>query len=168
MKTDTEIETAIARLAQGDRSALRPLWKALAPQVLGICTAILQDDLAARAALEQVFIKIWHNADGLAQSGYPPRVWVCTIARNHALDLIRAAQAEGVPEPEPRKDVAWPEGRIGDALALLPTGHGQLIARAYAYGEGYGTLAQRMGRMPDLMPMLLRKSLSALREALTT
>ncbi|NHX28387.1 hypothetical protein HA397_31105, partial [Escherichia coli] len=121
--SDAEIATLIARLAAGERDALRPLWAAVGAELLGICHAILADDEAAEAALEDIFVKIWHNARGQAQSRYGPRAWLRSIARHHALDLRRAIEAAGGEYDPDGPDLTLFEGPLGDALSLLPRGH---------------------------------------------
>ncbi|MGB8623548.1 MAG: sigma-70 family RNA polymerase sigma factor, partial [Paracoccaceae bacterium] len=93
MATRAQIETLIAQVGLRNRAAFSELYSHTSAKLFGVCLRILKDRAAAEDALQEVFIKVWHNADRFRAGGYSPMTWLITIARNHAIDRIRAAQA---------------------------------------------------------------------------
>ncbi|WP_284266955.1 sigma-70 family RNA polymerase sigma factor, partial [Roseicyclus amphidinii] len=92
--TDQEhLEGLIARVAMGDRAAFSALYAATSAKLFGICLRILKDRSLAEEALQEVYVKLWHRADRYRVTGHSPMTWLITVARNHAIDRLRAAPA---------------------------------------------------------------------------
>jgi len=81
---------ALARVADGDQGALQDLYRATSAKLFGVCLRICQDREAAEDVLQQVYIKIWDRAGRFDAGRASPITWLCAIARNTALDWLRA------------------------------------------------------------------------------
>ena len=46
--------------------------------------------------MQEVYIKIWRDASKFAPSDFSPMSWLIAIARNHAIDRIRASKPVAV------------------------------------------------------------------------
>ncbi|MWD29077.1 sigma-70 family RNA polymerase sigma factor, partial [Aquicoccus sp. SCR17] len=95
MATLEEIEGLIARVALGDRSSFAELYTLTSAKLFGICLRVLDNRSEAEDALQEIFVKIWRNADKYRANGLSPMTWLITVARNHAIDRLRARRAAG-------------------------------------------------------------------------
>ncbi|OWU84069.1 RNA polymerase sigma factor [Oceanicola sp. 22II-s10i] len=179
MATREDIEAWIARAALGDRDAFQRLYGATSAKLFGICLRVLSTRSEAEEALQEVFLKVWNNADRYKAGGTSPMTWLITIARNHAIDRLRARRAQGEsldaaeivadggPGPEAQAIAADERGRIVACLGELEPDKSEAVRLAYLQGETYADLAERFGVPLNTMRTWLRRSLLKLRECLT-
>jgi len=79
-------------VAAGDPRAFSRLYDRFSTLVFSLAVKILRDSAAAEDLVQEVFVQIWERA-----SCYNPRLgrpvtWVVTLARNRAIDRLRATQ----------------------------------------------------------------------------
>ena len=183
MATLHDIEGMIARMAMGDRAALSSLYAATSAKLFGIALRVLEDRAEAEDAVQEIYVKVWRNADRYRSNGLSPMTWLITVARNHSIDRLRARRGtQG--SRAPMDDIAdWPDhadtpeeaavassqrARIGTCLQMLPPERADAVRRAYILGETYEELARRFGVPLNTMRTWLRRSLLKLRECLGT
>ena len=178
MTTRTDIEEMIARMAMGDRAALARLYAATSAKLFGISLRILGDRAEAEDALQEVFVKVWHNAGRYRSNGLSPMTWLITVARNHSIDRLRARPrghapldeaaelADLGPNPEEALLASGLTGRIGACLEALDPDRADAVRRAYLGGEAYAQLAARYAVPLNTIRTWLRRSLLKLRECL--
>ncbi|XDA97501.1 sigma-70 family RNA polymerase sigma factor [Sulfitobacter sp. LCG007] len=177
----TQIEALIGRVAQRDRAAFDDLYKATSAKLFGIALRVLGDRSAAEDAIQDTYVKIWNNADRYAANGLSPMTWLITIARNTAIDRLRARKAGRTdmdhvqgelvafgPTPEQYAVAASEARRLVDCLDALPEDRGAAIRRAYLDGESYADLADRFRVPLNTMRTWLRRGLIALRECMSS
>ncbi|MDB6180860.1 sigma-70 family RNA polymerase sigma factor [Paracoccus fistulariae] len=179
MTASDDLAALLARVALRDRAAFSALYQAASPKLFGICLRILRNKPEAEDALQDIFVKIWHNADRYAASRSSPYAWLNTVARNHAIDLLRARKPGGgdldlaeqlaADEPSPEESVInASEGRRIDAcMEQLPPQRGEAVRLAYVEGDSYIELAERFSVPLNTMRSWLRRSLIQLRECLS-
>jgi len=139
MATPTaDIAELIARTALRDRAAFRDLYQRTSAKLFGVTLRILKDRSEAEEALQEVYVKIWQRADRYVAGGYSPISWLVAVARNHALDTLRA-----------RKPVS---DDIDVALEIPDLGHDPEQAAVDAGERGYLDLVRRYG--PDRLAAL--------------
>jgi RNA polymerase sigma-70 factor (ECF subfamily) len=182
MTTPADIETLIARMALGDRAAFSALYAATSAKLFGITLRVLDNRAEAEDALQEIYVKLWHNAGRYQSNGLSPMTWLITIARNHAIDRLRArrpaATAAGIdeaaeladlsPGPEAQLIAAGERARLSACLATLDPDRAEAVSRAYMYGDSYADLAARYGVPLNTVRTWLRRSLLKLRECLST
>ena len=181
MATLHEIEEMIARMALGDRGALSSLYAATSAKLFGITLRVLEDRQEAEDALQETFVKLWHNAGRYRSNGLSPMTWLITVARNQAIDRLRARRsrrsasieeadeiADAGDTPEEAAVASSTRGRIGHCLGTLEPDRAEAIRRCYLQGEAYADLAQRYDVPLNTMRTWLRRSLLKLRECLGT
>jgi RNA polymerase sigma-70 factor (ECF subfamily) len=179
MESLQDIEEMIARMAMGDRQALSSLYAATSGKLFGIALRVLEDRHEAEDALQEIYVKLWHNADRYRSNGLSPMTWLITVARNHAIDRLRVQRGRGTTGVEEIADFADPamnpeeesiassvRGRIRTCLQLLPPERADAVCRAYLMGETYADLAQRHRVPLNTMRTWLRRSLLKLRECM--
>lgn len=175
----SDISDLIARTALRDRQAFRQLYRLTSAKLFGVSLRILKDRAEAEEALQEVYVKIWRRADRYVAGAYSPISWLVAIARNHALDVLRArkprsddleaayAIADPGPDPERAAVDGDERGRIEGCLEQLETDKADCVRGAYLDGYTYDELAQRHAVPLNTMRTWLRRSLIRLRECLT-
>ena len=78
MATRADIEELIARTALRDRAAFSRLYELTSAKLFGICLRILNSRPEAEDALQEVFVKVWRNADRYKAGGFSPTLYYPT------------------------------------------------------------------------------------------
>ncbi|WP_166434027.1 sigma-70 family RNA polymerase sigma factor [Roseovarius spongiae] len=172
------IEEHIARTATGDREAFGRLYSLTSAKLFGVALRVLNDRAEAEEVLQEVFVKVWRNADRYRANGLSPMTWLITIARNAAIDRLRRRRegqaeldaAEVVPDPAPGPEAHAVAGsereRLAGCFGELERDKAEAVRRAYLGGETYAELAAAMDVPLNTMRTWLRRSLLKLRECL--
>lgn len=181
MTTRDDLERWLAGAALGDRAAFGQLYEATAAKLFGISLRVLGNRAEAEDALQEIYVKIWRNADRYQVNGLSPITWLATVARNHCIDLLRKKRAEAgrsempaddalrdlTPGPEANAVAAGEAKAIVACLAELEDQKSEAVRRAYLEGETYAELAARFDVPLNTMRTWLRRSLIALRECMS-
>jgi RNA polymerase sigma-70 factor, ECF subfamily len=175
-----EIETLISRAGLGDRLAFRSLYAATSAKLFGVCLRVLKNRTDAEDVLQETYIKIWHNAAKYQVSGYSPITWLVTIARNQAIDRLRArkplvaelAEADDIADtsatPEQSVMIGGEVERLRLCLEKLSPGRAEAVKAAYMEGYSYQELADRLQQPLNTVRTWLRRSLISLKECLSS
>jgi RNA polymerase sigma-70 factor (ECF subfamily) len=176
--TPQDISKLIVRVSLRDRAAFDLLYRQTSAKLYGVCLRILNDRAEADEALQEVFVKIWTKADRFAVSDLSPISWLVAVARNHAIDRIRARRPSGgdidealeVADPNPGPEAAavasGEKAAIENCLDELETDRAAAVRGAYLNGDSYAELAERYSVPLNTMRTWLRRSLIRLRECL--
>jgi RNA polymerase sigma-70 factor (ECF subfamily) len=176
--TDDIVEL-IGRCALRDRAAFKLLYGRTSAKLFGVLLRILKDRAEAEEALQEVYVRIWQRADRYVPGAFSPISWLVAVARNHALDRIRARkpQAEDIemafdiadagPNPEQSAVQNSERQRIDRCLGELEPDRADAVRGAYLDGFSYDELATRYSVPLNTMRTWLRRSLLKLRECLT-
>ncbi|HKL64820.1 MAG TPA: sigma-70 family RNA polymerase sigma factor [Roseovarius sp.] len=179
MATRDDIERYILRAAQGDRAAFKSLYDATSAKLLGVALRVLNDRAEAEDVLQDIYVKVWHNAARYNVNGLSPMTWLITIARNSAVDRLRKRHRSGTTEalderiadggagPEAQAAAASERRRLDACMAELTVDRAEAVRRAYLDGETYADLAARFEVPLNTMRTWLRRSLLKLRECLS-
>ena len=171
-----ELEQLIARCALGDRAAFEALYDATSGKLFAVCCRILDRGAAAEDAMQDAYVKIWTHAGRYRVTGHSPMTWLITIARNTAIDRLRARRGQRAvteyhdihPAPGSNPETAMlarsEAGRIRACLDELDAERRRAITGAYLEGLSYAELAEIAGIPLNTMRTWLRRGLAALRE----
>ncbi|PYE82505.1 sigma-70 family RNA polymerase sigma factor [Pseudoroseicyclus aestuarii] len=178
-----ELERIIARVALQDRKAFGQLYERTQAKLFGICLRILRSRAEAEDALQEVYVRVWHNADRYQVLGLSPMTWLITIARNHAIDLLRRrrvaersgqapiAEAMEQPDASPGPEALTLARSDGDLLRAclgeLEPERSEAVQGAYMFGFTYAELADRYAVPLNTMRTWLRRSLQRLKECMS-
>jgi len=174
-----DVEILILKTAQQDRTAFEALYRATSAKLLGVALRILGNRAEAEDALQEIYIKIWSNADRYEANGLSPMTWLITIARNTAIDRLRARRAGGAeleeiadladhaPGPEAAAVAASQRAQIAACLATLEPDKAQAVRQAYLFGATYLELAGQFDVPLNTIRTWLRRSLLKLRACLS-
>ena len=176
--TREQIEALISSIALGDRKAFQALYDMTSAKLLGVCMRVLHDRAAAEDAMQDTFIKVWKNADRFSANGYSPMTWLITIARNTAIDRLRANKptvdiddytdtiAGSGPTAEGQVIASSEVRRITKCFGELEPTRSAAIKAAYLDGLPYADLATKFNVPLNTMRTWLRRGLITLRECL--
>ena len=175
-----EIEDLIARVALKDRAAFEMLYDRVSAKLFGVSLRVLNKRAAAEDAMQDTFVKIWNNADRYRSNGLSPMTWLITIARNTAIDRVRARKkghqdidSPGIeliapgPSPEQYAVASSEAAKLSHCLDTLEADRGAAIRGAYLDGESYADLADRFKVPLNTMRTWLRRGLIALRQCMS-
>jgi RNA polymerase sigma-70 factor, ECF subfamily len=174
-----EIADLLGRCALRDRAAFKTLYGRTSAKLFGVSLRILKDRSEAEEALQEVYVKIWQRADRYTAGAYSPISWLVAIARNHALDILRARKpasddidaafevADAGPNPEQAAVERSERSRIEGCLATLEAEKADAVRGAYLDGFSYDELAERFKVPLNTMRTWLRRSLLKLRDCLS-
>ncbi|WP_333573600.1 sigma-70 family RNA polymerase sigma factor [Sphingomonas sp.] len=170
---------ALADVAGGNRAALKIVYDLTAAKLMGVCLRICQDREAAEDVMQEVYLKVWDRAGRFDASRASPITWLCTIARNTAIDWRRArglgetapveaalALADGRPSAEALLEAGETQARIFDCLEALDEKPQGAIRAAFFQGRTYSELAQSAAVPLGTMKSWIRRGLLQLRGCL--
>ncbi len=176
--TSHDVTKLIVRVSLKDRAAFDLLYRATSAKLFGVCLRVLSDRAEAEEALQEVFVKVWTKADRFVASELSPISWLVAIARNHAIDRIRARGqrtaaideagelADERPGPEAQAIAEGERERLSACLGELEADRAAAVRGAYLNGDSYAELAERFSVPLNTMRTWLRRSLMKLKECL--
>lgn len=91
--TASECEKAILRIAEGDKDALKIIYKHMHRQIYAVAYSVLRDFSSADDVVQETYVRVMDKAFSY-RKGTNPRAWVLSIARNIAIDLVRRRRFE--------------------------------------------------------------------------
>ncbi len=178
MRSVQEIETLIGQVSLGDRQAFSRLYDLTNAKLFGVCLRVLRNKASAEDVLQETYMKIWRYADRYARGGTSPMTWLITIARNTAIDKLRAQRdsedidgmadtlAGSDPTPEEVAVAAGEAGRIAACLGELEPPRDLAVRGAYLEGLSYAELSEKLDVPLNTIRTWLRRSLISLRECM--
>jgi DNA-directed RNA polymerase specialized sigma24 family protein len=133
---DAELGEALLGCAKHGLPALRRIHELMAPRLLAELLQMLGERKLAEAALVDCFTAIWQQAGSFNPQRNQPRAWLLSLARHHAVNLMRETQVgtpeevdhalcflrtalheEGVPAEQDLLHLAWRSGRSPAEIA---------------------------------------------------
>ena len=178
--TRSQLAAALVRVAGGDRAALRLVYQDTSAKLFGVCLRILKDRGEAEDVLQEVFVTVWRRAASFDPGRASPITWMVAIARNRAIDRLRASavsrrmepieSADAVSDPAPaaveRVELAQQHQRLSRCLEELEARQASAIREAFLDGTTYEELATRMSVPLGTMKSWIRRGLLKLRTCL--
>lgn len=174
-----DLEALIAQVALGNRAAFSRLYDATCGKLMAVSLRVSSDRAAAEDAMQEAYVKVWKNAARYRATGHSPMTWLITIARNTAIDQVRADRpdhgladfgdriAAADPTPEQSALAASEARRVVRCLQELDRDRRAAITGAYLDGRTYKDLSDQFDVPLNTMRTWLRRGLMALRECLS-
>jgi RNA polymerase sigma-70 factor (ECF subfamily) len=162
---------AVVRAKEGDMSALHFLYVRFADDVCGYVRAIVRDSHEAEDITQNVFGKLMTAIHKYEPRDVPFAAWILRVARNSALDHLRARRQ--IPFEEVRTDDEGDE-QVGfersqclrDALRLLPQEQREVLVLRHLAGLSPREIARRLGKTEGSIHGLHHRGRAALQKAL--
>ena len=170
----------MTRIASGERAALRQLYESTSAKLFAVCLRILSDREESEDVLQEVYVTVWRRADRFDRSRASVMTWVSTIARNRAIDRLRARgpmayadQVEDLDLPDGAVSAeallvaAGEQGRLHRCLSELDDRTEKVIRTAFFEGVTYEALARRMDTPLGTVKSWVRRGLAKLKGCLS-
>jgi len=166
------LEHLFRRIALADHQAFAQLYQLSSPRLLAVINRILNHPQESADVLQEVYIKLWHQASSYAGSG-SAWGWLTVMARHAALDRLKSLKR--------RPDVAQEDIEVlMDALgagAACPTDtHGlnqclaelapsarEAILLSYVHGYSHSELVERTNNPLGTIKAWIRRGLQELK-----
>lgn len=84
----------VQRVARGEERALRELYEAFAPRLLGLAYRIVGRMDEAEEALQDAFVQVWKNAARFDPERASVDAWLLLIVRRKAIDRLRRRRGQ--------------------------------------------------------------------------
>jgi RNA polymerase sigma-70 factor, ECF subfamily len=165
------VSAATERARDGDEDALRLLYLLYADNVFGFVLSIVHDEHDAEDITSEVFARLPRALTHYRVSSTPFVAWLLRVARNAALDHLRAQRSVPLAEvPANGRVEAHAHERLEDlraALEALPFDQRQVMVLRLVAGLTPGEVAERIGRSVDSVHALQHRARRRLRSELT-
>lgn len=171
---------ALQRIASGDRIAFRELYRRTCTRLLGVCLRVTSDRQEAEDVLQEVYVAVWQKAAMFDPSRASPITWLAALARNRAIDRLRAngrritTPIESIAEPADESAGALEqllevegEHDITACIEELAQGDAVLVRTAFFQQATYAELATRSGMPLGTVKSRIRRALMKLRACLS-
>lgn len=176
LASDAQLVVAIGRWRQ---DALAEAYRRHAGAVTALASRVLASRNLAEEVVQEVFLRLWNNADRFDPERGSLRSWLLAQAHGRAVDLLRSESArKGREEREVRGraesgydlehevfDLAVAE-QVRDALTALPADERRAIELAYFSGLTYREVAVRLDQPEGTVKSRIRAGLKRLRTGL--
>ncbi len=168
---DRLVERAIARAKEGDTSALHYLYVRYADDVYRYVQSIVRDPHEAEDITQNVFAKLMSAIRKYEERAVPFTAWILRVARNAALDHLRAKRV--VPCEEVRTSDEGHD-QIGferceslkGALDRLPEAQREVLVLRHLVGLTPAEIAELLGKSESAIHGLHHRGRGTLQTAL--
>lgn len=165
-------------VAAGDREALADLYKRTSAKLFGICVRVMGNEPEAEDVLQEVYVTVWRKAGRFDAAKASPITWLAVLARNKAVDRLRARRApmqpienaydvgDDAPSALDVLESSEEQARLAGCLEQLEDQQRAMIRAAFLDGATYSELAEREGVPLGTMKSWIRRGLLRLRGCL--
>ena len=179
----------IERIAAREEAALAELYDRHSRSAYSIILRVLGSPSDAEEVLQETFVRVWSRAETYDPLLGSPGAWLTRIARNRAIDRLRARRARGdisslqvqpvahadldsAQDPQNLRSRETPQtvlegrataGAVQTALPTLAPMQRALIEAAYFEGYTHRELADRFGVPLGTVKTRIRTGLAAMR-----
>ncbi|WP_127551164.1 RNA polymerase sigma factor [Paenibacillus amylolyticus] len=161
MTESIEDSRLMRQIAERDASALELLYDRYERAVYSFAYRIVGDPMTAEEAVQELFMRVWNNAERYDASQGKLTTWMFAITRNIAVDMLRrkskgaattsvehetlAAYADEHTNTEEEVQRKWEGTRIKEALSQLNGDQQQVIESIYYAGLTQQEVSSRFG-----------------------
>jgi RNA polymerase sigma factor (sigma-70 family) len=170
-------EALLAGLAAGQKDAAVAFVRRYQSRVYGLVITIVRDPGTAEDVAQETFVRAWRNAGTYDARRGRVGTWLLTIARNAAIDAMRARRPEPL-DPEmiaarlqrASEEDSVPEERmrVRGALAELPEPQRRALFLAAFAGRTAAEISEFENAPVGTIKTRIRTAMSKLRDSLET
>ncbi|MEP7031118.1 MAG: sigma-70 family RNA polymerase sigma factor [Pseudolabrys sp.] len=174
------IVAALARVPSGDRAALQTVYRLTSAKLFGVALRILGERSEAEDVLQEVYVTVWRKAAVFDASRASPMSWLIAIARNRAIDRLRATKQSRRMEPidsanevadsrviaDSALEMSQENARLHGCLDGLELRERNALRGAFFDGNTYEDLAARMSVPLGTMKSWIRRAMIKLKTCL--
>jgi RNA polymerase sigma-70 factor, ECF subfamily len=140
----------LVRIGASDRAAFDVLYRRYVRSVFGFALRRLRDRERAEDAVQETFAAVWRSASSYRPERGSASAWLYAIARNAAVDRLRARNEPPMeppdviadePGPADRAEASWVSWRVHRALEELSEREREVVELAYWSGLSQSEVA---------------------------
>lgn len=177
-----DLEKLLAYTALADQQAFAALYQATRRRAWAICLRLLRDPSVAEDAMQDAYVKVWHQAASYRPAQGSAQAWLAAVVRNTCLDKLRALGREPVdsmdamdapvdpadtaPGPEQVLERSMSHGTLERCFGALKPQQRELLTQTYVMGHSHRELASQSGIALGTIKTVIRRAVIALRECL--
>lgn len=172
-----ELSALLLKVADGDTAAFQIFYDRTSAKLFGVILRILIERQESEDVLQDVYLSIWRKAATFDATKASPITWAAAIARNRAIDRLRARPPRAHVPVEAAFDLAddgppadaglihdQDAQRLAAALATLEPRHAAAIRACYFDGVTYDELAAREQVPVGTLKSWVRRGLMRMRD----
>jgi RNA polymerase sigma-70 factor (ECF subfamily) len=170
----------VVRLQRREPQALAELYDRYGGMIYRLVLRIVRDSGIAEDLVQETFLRAWNRAGAFDAERGAAGPWLLAIARNRALDYLRAQSRRGAYAMElnetehPARFVDFPAEalnfdlarQIKRALEQLSAGQRAAIELAYFEGMSQSEIADRLGQPLGTVKTWTRRAMQQMRESM--
>ncbi|MGH3313763.1 MAG: RNA polymerase sigma factor [Streptomyces sp.] len=176
---DAELTAAVRAAQGGDEESFRTVYRAVHPRLLGYVRTLVSDPDAEDVASE-AWLQIARDIDRFSGDADRFRGWAARIARNRALDHLRARGRRPAPGGDESELAVLPAGadtadeamealgtgRTMELISRLPQDQAEAVVLRVVVGLDAKSAAQVLGKRPGAVRTAAHRGLRKLAEML--
>lgn len=135
-RLNDQLKVLLGLCAHRDQVAFKQLYDASSSQLYATLRNILRIEAVAEEALQEVYVKVWEKASDYKPELGQPFTWMTSIARYHALDILRKRQIRE------NKEVEWDEELSGNESVLIQPGPAKTVEYQDILEQCFGRLSE--------------------------
>lgn len=171
LEWNRQVNALLHRVQNKEQLALKLLYELCSGKVLGLISRIVNDRHEAEDVLQDVFIKIWNQAEQHRNQG-SAWAWICVMSRNSSLDRLRKVQKHPHISTDDNdelinsliQDFDGPDNiALNRCLYTLKEQTRTSVLQSYLYGYSHNELAQKMSVPLGTMKAWIRRGLQELK-----
>jgi RNA polymerase sigma-70 factor (ECF subfamily) len=176
-------EALLVLIARRHDDALHELYNRYHRLVFSLALTVVNQHATAEEITLDVFTRVWQKAESYQPDRAQVNTWLTSIARNHAIDVLRRqstrahfqtvswadAPPDIVPTAEDPADSAHLlllQQRVRAAVAQLPPDQQEALALAYFKGHSHRQIADLLDVPLGTIKTRIRSALKKLRETI--
>jgi len=181
MQSDEEL---LRQMARGNSKALAELYDRYGRLVFSLALRVVGNNAQAEEISQDVFIKVWNNADSYQPGMSKVSTWLTSITRYRSIDVLRRSSVrpdghmledalEELPLPSAKDELPEVQiehriemQRVQAALADLPAEQAQVLQLAYFDGLSQPEMAEILKQPLGTVKTRVRLGLQKLRRVL--
>jgi len=175
-----KLERLLAQIAaHRDQAAFTELYSGTKGKLFSTVLLIVRRRDLAEEVIQDVYVRIWLNANSYRPSSGSPMTWMITIARNLAIDMVRRlardicsddsillalpsdcpTPVEAIEAVEDHRTAMEQQRKVFSALKVLDPARSDLVIAAYIHGESREQLSKRTGVPVNTVKTRIRRTL---------
>jgi len=177
-RQSADLQALLLRCADRDQQAFATLYERTSAKLFGIVIGILGRGTHAEDALQEIYLKVWQRSGSYRPQYGAPMTWLISVARNHALDVIRKNATENRLRDDRDTDALLQTltgqaseghadhlqaGILQQCLMQLESRARECILRAYCEGYSHQELSIRFDKPLGTVKSWIRRALASLR-----
>lgn len=177
---NSELIHILFAMAEGEKAAMHRLYVRTSRELYSLCFSFIQNREASEDVVHEVYLKAWNRAASYDQTKGTPMGWLTRIARNSALDWIRAQKRQRTTgdgelifvadQSETAEEMLIRVEQLDivrQQVEYLAAADANLIRNAYLRGMTYSEVANETGLPLGTVKTRIRRGLRMMRERMT-